>query len=105
MEAPTVPKLKIPLQLDGTSLATVEQDSPEEVAASVYALLSTERGSRLGDPEYGVEEAGFEVFPPVDAIDEWLVQIERYEPRARIRTVAELEDLIARLNIRVGVKP
>lgn len=85
------------------SLATVEQDSSEEVAASVYALLATERGSRLGDPDYGVEEAGFEVFPPEEAIDEWLVQIERYEPRARVRTIAELEDLLTRVSVRVGV--
>jgi phage baseplate assembly protein W len=105
MESPTVPKLKIPLQLDGTSLAVVEQGSSEEIAQSVYALLSTERGSRLGDPDYGVEEAGFDQWPPEEAIDEWLVQIERYEPRARVRTVAELDDLIGHLVVRVGVKP
>lgn len=100
----TIPKLRVPLQLDGSALATVEQDSPEEVAASVYALLATERGSRLADPDYGVEEAGFEQFPPDEAIDEWLVQIEKYEPRARVRTVTELEDLIALVNVRVGVR-
>jgi phage baseplate assembly protein W len=103
MESPTVPMLRVPLQLDGTSLGVVEQGSSEEIAARVYALLSTERGSRLGDPEYGVEEAGFDQFPPTEAIDEWLMQIERYEPRARVRTVAELEDLLAVLTVRVGV--
>jgi phage baseplate assembly protein W len=99
-----IPKLKVPLRMGDGGLAVVDQDSPEEVAASVYALLSTERGSRLGDPDYGVEEAGFEVFPPEEAIDEWMVQIERYEPRARVRTIAELEGLLARLSIRVGVQ-
>lgn len=99
-----VPKLQVPIRMGLTRLATVEQDSPEDVAASVYALLATERGSRLEDPDYGVEEAGFEVFPPEEAIDEWMVQIERYEPRARVRTVAELQDLLALVSVRVGVQ-
>jgi len=99
-----VPKLRVPLQMGNPGLAVIEQDTPEEVAQSVYALLNTERGSRLGDPDYGVEEAGFDPFPPEEAIDEWLAQIARYEPRARIRTVAELEDLISRVTVRVGVR-
>lgn len=102
--APVIPKLRVPPRMGDGNLAVVEQDSPEEIAASVYALLATERGSRLGDPDYGVEEAGFDQFPPTEAIDEWLAQIERYEPRARVRTVAELEDLIARVTILVGVR-
>jgi phage baseplate assembly protein W len=104
MESPTVPKLKVPLQMGAGGFATVEQDSPEEVAACVYALVATERGSRLEDPDYGVEDASFDEFPPEDAIDEWLVQIGRYEPRARVRTVAELEALIATVTVRVGVR-
>jgi|SRR5690349_2623361 len=104
MEAPTIPRLKVPLQMGAGALATVEQDSPEEVAASVYRLLNTERGSRLSDPDYGVEEAGFDPFPPEEAIDEWLVQIAKYEPRARVRTVADLVDLMALVNVRVAVR-
>lgn len=94
----------VPLQLRAGGLATVEQGSVEEIAACVYALISTERGSRLEDPDYGVEDASFDQFPPEDAIDEWLVQIQRYEPRARVRTLAELEDLIAHVIVRVGAK-
>lgn len=102
---PVVPKLAVPIRTDSSgALAVVEQDSVEEIAASVYALISTERGSRLGDPDYGVEDASFEVFPPDDAIDEWLTQIARYEPRARVRTVAELEDLVAHVSVRVGAR-
>lgn len=104
METPTVPKLKVPLQMGATGLAVVEQGSAEEVAASVYALIATERGSRLEQPDYGVEDASFEQFPPEEAIDEWLVQISRYEPRAKVRTVAELEDLIALVTVGVSVK-
>lgn len=99
-----VPRLRVPIQMGNPGLAVVEQDSPEEVAQSVYVLLSTERGSRLADPDYGVEEAGFEQFPPNDAIDEWLVQIAKYEPRARVRTVAELEDLLTRVTVLVRVR-
>ena len=104
MESPTIPKLKVPLQMgENGGLAVVEQDSSEEVAACVYALIATERGSRLEDPDYGVEDASFDQFPPDDAIDEWLTQIARYEPRARVRTVAELEDLVATVTVAVGV--
>jgi phage baseplate assembly protein W len=91
--------------MGASGLATVEQNSVEDIAASVYALLNTERGSRLGDPDYGVEEAGFEQFPPEEAIDEWMTQIAKYEPRARVRTVAELEDLITHVTVRVGARP
>lgn len=89
--------------MDHHGLAVVEQGSSEEIAACVYALIGTERGARLGDPDYGVQDASFEVFPPEDAIDEWLVQIERYEPRAKVRTAADFADLVTNVNVRVGV--
>jgi len=99
---PTVPKLKVPLQLEGEGLAVVEQDSVEEVAACVYALLATERGSRLEEPDYGVEEVIWDGYP-VD-LDEWLTQIAIWEPRAEVRTRDELEELLEVLTVEVGVR-
>lgn len=103
MEAPTIPKLKVPLQMGATGLAVVEQDSVEEVAACVYALIATERGSRLEEPDYGVEDASFSTLPMDDEIDEWLVQIDAWEPRAKVRTTQDIEDLIATVTVEVGV--
>jgi phage baseplate assembly protein W len=88
--------------MGATGLAVVEQDSVEEITACVYALIATERGSRLEEPDYGVEDASFDQFPLEEAIDEWLVQIGVWEPRAKVRTTQELEDLVARVTVEVG---
>jgi hypothetical protein len=103
METPTVPRLKVPIQMGSNgSLATVEQDSQEEIAASVYALIATLRGSLLEEPDLGVEETAWEQFPPDDALDEWLVQIEEWVPEAQVTTAAELEDLMTLVEVAVG---
>jgi len=100
MPTPTIPKLRVPLRLENGRLALVEQDSPDNVAACVYAVLSYERGSRLEDPEFGVEDASFAQFP--FDLDEWLEQIAAYEPRASIRTEGEIEEVLGRVNVKVG---
>lgn len=100
--APIVPKLKVPLQMGATGLATIEQDSVADVAQGVYALLATPRGSRLEEIDYGVEEVVWDGFPA--ELDEWLVQIGIWEPRARVRTQDELEDLLELLTIEVGLR-
>lgn len=99
---PVIPKLKVPLQMGTLGLATVEQDSPEEVAACVYAIVTTERGSRLENPDYGCEALEFDQMPLTDGLDEVLTQIGKYEPRARVRTAQEIEDMVGVLQIRVG---
>lgn len=102
MEEASVPCLKIPLEVDGESFATVDQDSLREIAQNVFSLLTTRRGSLLEDPDYGIEDAAFEDFPPLELTDEMLVQIEKYEPEARVRTIAELLELMTHLTIEVG---
>lgn len=99
----TVPKLRVPLQLAGRRLATVDQDSPDNVAACVYAILSFERGSRIEDPDFGVQDPTFSQMP-VD-VDEWLEQIAAYEPRAEVRTEQEVGDLIGAVLVDVGLVP
>lgn len=101
MPTPTVPKLRVPLQLENGRLALVEQDSQSNVAACVYSILSYERGSRLEDPDFGVESRLFDQLP-VD-IDEWLEQVAAYEPRASVKTQQEVEDLIGTVLVEVGL--
>jgi len=98
---PVVPKLKVPLQMATTGLATVEQDSPEEVAACVYAIVATERGSRLENTDYGCEALEFDQLPLTDGLDEVLTQIGKYEPRAQVRTAQDVEELVGTLTIEV----
>ena len=95
--APTTPKLRVPLEMGTTGFRAVEQGSDDEVAACVYALVATERGSRIEEGDYGVEDPTFSNLP-LDT-DEWLAQIGIYEPRAQVVTA---EDIEAEL-IKVGV--
>lgn len=102
-EPRTIPKLKVPLQMGAHGLATVEQDSVDDVAQCVYMLLATPRGSRLEEPDYGVEEVLWDGFPP--DLSEWFTQIAIWEPRAEVETLAELESLLERVTVGVKVKP
>lgn len=101
MPSPTIPKLRVPLRLENGRLALVEQDSQDNVAACVYAILSYERGSRLEDADFGVEDPTFGTMP-ID-VDEWLEQIARHEPRAEISTEQEVGDLIGAVLVEVGL--
>lgn len=54
-----MPHISVPLRRvqrpdrSGGGLALVEQDSPEEVAARVFAVLNTPLGHRIDLPEFG----------------------------------------------------
>lgn len=100
MPTPTVPKLRVPLRLENGRLALVEQGSQDNVAGCVYAILSYERGSRLEDPDFGVEDPTFGTMP-LD-LDEWFEQIAAYEPRAQVQTQQEIEDLTDLVLVEVG---
>jgi len=94
------PKLRVPLRLEGGRLGVCDQDSEENVAACVASILSYERGSRVEDVEFGVEDPTFETLP-LD-LREWLEQIARYEPRARIGTWQEIEETVGLVGVKVG---
>lgn len=101
MASPLVPKLRVPLRVENGRLGICEQDSQENVAACVYAILSYERGSRIEDSDFGVENPSFAQLP-LDT-DEWLEQIARYEPRAEVRTSQEVDRLIESVLVEVGI--
>jgi phage baseplate assembly protein W len=61
-------------------MATVEQDTPEDVAQCVEVLLMTETGSRVEVPEYGVDPWVFRR-PDRTAV---VAACERWEPRAKV---------------------
>lgn len=83
----SVPHLAVPFAFagDGT-VATVEQDSAEEITQCVRVLLGTVTGSRVVVPTYGVPDPTFTGVDPqevTDAVTEW-------EPRAAVTvTVAD----------------
>lgn len=101
MPSPAIPKLRVPLRLENGRLGICEQDSQENVAACVYAILAYERGSRIENPDFGVEDPTFSDLP-FDT-REWLEQIARYEPRAEVQTSQEVIDLIDVVLVEVGL--
>lgn len=94
-------KLRIPLRLENGRLGICEQDSQENVAACVYAILAYERGSRIEDPDFGVEDPTFADLPFDER--EWLEQIARYEPRAEVSTSEEVMEAIDVILAEVGL--
>lgn len=85
-----IPKLRVPLEMGARGLRTVEQDSVDEVAQCVYAILATPLGSRLEQPEFGIEDDTFEL-QPLD-LSAWQEAIASWEPRARTLADQDLED-------------
>lgn len=98
----TIPKLSIPLRFTGGRLAVVEQGSDDEIAACVYAVIATPRGSRLEEPDFGVEDAEFDELP-LDT-DEWVEQVGIWEPRAEVSTSEEIEEMVDNVIVRTKAR-
>lgn len=98
--------LQLPLRLisgpgGAVVLATLDQDSIEEVTQSVQVLLSTQIGERYRDaPEYGVEElvngSAATLTIAEDAVATW-------EPRAAVRFTVDPVSGSGQLYVRVDV--
>src|SRR3954447_19467853 len=84
-----VPKLRVPFQIAGKRAAIVEQDTPDEIGQCVAAILRTPVGSRVDEPEFGIDELTFgsevDSAALLQALDEW-------EPRASVEF--EIDDII-----------
>ena len=94
------PHLKVPLALAGSRLATVEQDSIDEVAQCVEAVVRTPMGHRDLEPEFGIPDQAFDADPQAisDQLTEW-------EPRALAKFDEEdLDDLVTRIHLDVDLK-
>jgi phage baseplate assembly protein W len=95
-----VPKLKVPVEMGTTGLKTVEQDSDDEIAQCVYAVLATERGTRIEEPDFGITDPTFEM----NGLDtgEALLQIHTWEPRADVEIEEDIEDLVDEVRVEVS---
>jgi phage baseplate assembly protein W len=95
-----VPKLAIPVRLSGTKLATVEQDTQDEVAQCVYAVAATELGTRVERRDFGVTSP---LFRQGGAdLAEIQAAVERWEPRASIETKQDLVEAMDTIRIEVA---
>jgi hypothetical protein len=74
-----IPHLALPIRLSSGSYVTNPQDSNDEGAACVAAILKFARNTRVEDVDFGIEDPTFQV-QPVD-IDDIAQAISTYEPR------------------------
>ncbi len=95
--ADSIPKLRVPIEMGTHGFRTVEQDSDDEVAACVYAVVATPLMSRVEEPMFGVEDPTFETLPL--NVTEWIDQIARFEPRAEVATVQDIERELTRVGV------
>lgn len=95
------PHLAIPLRLAGGKLAVVEQDTLDEVAGCVEAIVRTPVGFRDEQPRFGIEEQALREGGPDLAGIERAVQ--RFEPRAELVLEENIDDWHAIL-VRAGIR-
>jgi predicted component of type VI protein secretion system len=101
---PDVPHFDLPFRFTPQA-AVVEQDSVEEIAECVLAVLLCPRGYRTELPEYGVPDPTFST-PRVDQLAIRRT-IETWEPRAQLLMSQEtdaLDQLIQRVQVLVRVR-
>lgn len=100
-----VPHFTIPFRFAGARAVVVEQDSVDEIATCVLAVLLCPEGYRVELPEFGLPDQTFGV-PGVD-LEEIRTVIDLWEPRAATTLEQhpdELDELITRVGVLVGVR-
>lgn len=100
---PDTPHFALPFRLEGGSFAVNEQDSAEDVAACVEAVIRTRPGERDELPAFGVTDPAFQQ-APIDT-DLLVEQVNEWEPRAKA-LAEETPDLfdatVRRVRLEVG---
>lgn len=95
------PHFVFPLRIDGSGhIATVEQDTPEDVMSCVFVALKTPRGSRPFLPDFGVDDYTFGTGEL--QLAELEQQIVDSEPRADLALSDEIRYLIQKVTVGVG---
>ena len=98
------PHFSLPFRL-GPTAAVCEQDSVEEIAGCVLAILLCPVGYRSELPTFGIIDPTFTT--PVD-LDALRGSIDLWEPRAVIALeqleLDDVDELIARLQVAVGIR-
>jgi phage baseplate assembly protein W len=95
-----VPHFALPFRFSSPAAAVTEQDSLDEIANAVYAILVCPVGFRVESPLFGVPDQTFAM--PAPDLDEIRNAIETWEPRAAA-LLSERPDVIDALIARVEV--
>lgn len=97
-----VPHFALPFRYEQGRPVVVEQDSVDDVAACVEAVLRTRPGEREESPDFGSPDLAFRQ-RPLD-LDEVVGAVSRWEPRARLLAQEDperLDEAVARVQITV----
>lgn len=95
-----IPHLAMPFQVINGQWVTVEQDTDDEVAHCVKNICAFERGYRIEDPDFGIDDPTFTVMPiDTEDIDSTLAV---YEDRAQVDIYQEFTPA-GDVNIRLEV--
>ena len=94
---PVAQHLAQPFRVEAGKVATVGQNSAEEILQCVLACLRTKIGSRLEAPDYGIPDLTFKRQPRQPVPDAYIRAVQEAEPRARLLGRAEAEGLIQRV--------
>lgn len=97
-----VPHFDLPFRLLGRGFATVEQDSYEDVANCVEAIIRTPYGTRDDSPEFGIDDLTFDIRPL--NIEALTAQIENEEPRTTLAVREDpnlIDNLVSKIVIEV----
>lgn len=95
------PHFTYPFEVASSGVKVVEQDSIDEIATCVYAILATEEGTRQELPDFGLEDPTF----ALNGLSEEQLRevVEQWEPRAELLTEIEWSQLVQKVQVRVGV--
>lgn len=99
-----VPHFKHPLTVEGGVVATVEQDSLEDIAQCVEAVARTIVGSRIDAPGFGVPDETFLQQGASPSVAPYIRAVEAAEPRAHLLGEARLEDLVKKVILKVSTE-
>lgn len=100
-----VPHFALPFRFSTPNVGTVEQDSVDEIAGCVLAVMLYPLGYRVELPSFGIPDPTFST-PDVD-VDALRDVIELWEPRASILFDQErdlVDDLLVRVSTYVRVR-
>lgn len=97
-----VPQFDLPFRLDENGqAAVVEQDSIDDIANCVEAILRTRIGDRSSHPRFGTPDVAFTELPlPLDAL---VSQIRQWEPRVDL-LLEQAPDRFDETLVTVGVQ-
>ena len=100
-----VPHFDLPFRFSNPQAAVVEQDSVEEIAECVLAVLLCPLGFRVELPDYGLADPAFS--SPLVDVELIRAQVLEWEPRASIlidQAPDRFDALVANVQVQVQVR-